>query len=61
MKLQDLKKGDKIRISYGGEIVRVKVIENFPKHKTIYLRIDFMTKILREYSDHNFRLFFDPE
>lgn len=59
--LASLKKGDKIWIEYGGSVMKVKVLSNYPKKQEIYLKVFFwcwgMEKEIRSYSDYNFEHF----
>lgn len=61
IKLEELKKGDKFTMSwhnyFGDSIVKVKVIENYPKDKRIFISVwsfPFRYKMFYNYDASNF-------
>lgn len=61
-KLEELKKGDRINIEFGGVTAKAKVLNNDPENKRIYLAVkltpmDWLigyNNIVVDYDSHNF-------
>lgn len=65
-KLSKLAKGDIIVVEYGSDMLKAKVIENYPEGGKIYIKIKlynflpfwfFPFKIIRSYDSYNFENF----
>lgn len=61
-KLEELKKGDRINIEFGGVTEKAKVLNNDPENKRIYLAVKLTTmdwffgyhKFVFDYDSNNF-------
>jgi len=56
MKVEDLKRGDKIKVAFGNGVSNAKVLNNFKKAKLIHLRIGWYGKSLDAYDSYRFDL-----
>lgn len=66
-KLSELKKGDKIRVNYGGGLENMTVIENYQEEKMIHFHQPLFFGLINSfesvvaYKAHSFQLpWFDP-
>ena len=61
--LSKLKSGDIIIIEYGDEIMKAKVILNYPLESKIYIETNYLffnifpSKVIKEYDSHCFKNF----
>ena len=64
-KLEELKKGDRIKIEFGWSTEKAKVLNNDPENERIYLAVNLTPmdwlfgyhNIILEYNSHNLRNF----
>ncbi len=59
MKIEELKRGDKIDVLFGDDVHKAKVLANYKKAKKIHIRLCglwVMIKLLDDYDSYRFQL-----